>query len=57
MPAAIQSPQARLDIDQIVTFISHDNLPAATRWLDDMKSLFNLLATQASMGDEIDSRR
>jgi toxin ParE1/3/4 len=57
MPTAIQSPQARLDIDQIVTFISRDSLPAASHWLDNMKTLFGLLATQPFMGAEIDSRR
>jgi toxin ParE1/3/4 len=56
MPTAIQSPQATHDVDQIVSFISRDDLSAALRWLDDVKSLFNLLATQPLMGSEINSR-
>ncbi|HEY2837545.1 MAG TPA: type II toxin-antitoxin system RelE/ParE family toxin [Pirellulales bacterium] len=57
MAHATKTPAALLDIDRILHYISHDNLPAALRWLAEIEQLFDLLAVQPDIGQAITTRR
>ncbi len=57
MAHPIKTPRARLDLESIVRHISHDNLEAALRWLQDAERLFELLAEQPQIGKSVMSRR
>jgi toxin ParE1/3/4 len=57
MAHATKTPEAQLDLDRVVAFIAQDNLSAALRWLSEIEQLFDLLAEQPEVGQEITSRR
>lgn len=57
MATALRTHAADADLDDIVAQISQDNLQAATAWLNGIRSLFELLATQPEIGQQIHTRR
>jgi toxin ParE1/3/4 len=57
MPKSIRTREATDDLEGIVRYIARDNLSAALAWLDQMESLFRLLATQPEMGERVATRR
>jgi toxin ParE1/3/4 len=50
MPRLIVSPQARTDLDEILSFISQDNPVAARNLLARIKGKFRLLADNPAIG-------
>jgi toxin ParE1/3/4 len=50
MATANQSPRAKRDVADIWHFIALDNLPAADRLVDSIKTALNLLASHPGMG-------
>lgn len=57
MPTAARTRPAADDLKEIVAYIAYNDPAAAAKWLDDMEALFELLATQPSMGAQLRSRR
>jgi len=47
------TPAADQDLVRISTYIARDNPTSALRWLDEMQSVCNLLATQPAIGQEL----
>lgn len=57
MTKAVRTREATDDLEQIIRYIARDNLSAALTWLDEMESMFSLLATQPEMGERVNMRR
>jgi toxin ParE1/3/4 len=51
MANVVRTPDAIQDLREIVGYISRDSTRAATRWLDGIEDLFQLLASQPGMGE------
>lgn len=52
-----RSRQAKRDLVEIIRHISQDNPPAASRWFDALETLFQLMASQPEIGEQVDTRR
>jgi len=57
MPKVVRSRRANRDVEGIVAYLASENLSAPIRWLNDMLALFELMAAQPHMGEEIATRR
>ena len=51
MPRVIQSPEARIDLKQIVRYIACRNESAARKWRRQMSGLFQMLARFPGVGE------
>jgi len=57
MPVVRRTLNAVHDLDEIVDYISEDNLVAAFTWLGQIESLFESLAMQPELGQRTTTRR
>lgn len=57
MASVVRSPKAKSDLRQILAYLADENGAAAFAWLEEIETLFRLLATQPQMGELYGSRR
>ncbi|HEX3654766.1 MAG TPA: type II toxin-antitoxin system RelE/ParE family toxin [Pirellulales bacterium] len=57
MPKAIFTTEAEQDLGRIVDYIAQDSVLAALSWLEEMRAVCDLIATQPGIGQPMQTNR
>jgi toxin ParE1/3/4 len=57
MAGVLRSPESKVDLADIATYIGNDSPGAALRWLDGVDRLLKLLAANPRLGEAVDTLR